>query len=64
MPVAPPRVRKDAAAHLDGPLALDRLAARAGLSGRTLLLCQRLDSARVLLERTGLPGEAVATRRR
>ncbi len=58
-------------------LALDDLAARAGVSGRTLarrfaeqlgtspgqwLLARRIDAARVLLERTALPVEAVAAR--
>ncbi|WP_030222371.1 GlxA family transcriptional regulator [Streptomyces bikiniensis] len=66
-----------AAARLDARLTLDRLAAHAGLSGRTLsrrfaeqlgtspgqwLLGRRLDAARILLERTDLPVEAVATR--
>ncbi|SOB78727.1 transcriptional regulator, AraC family with amidase-like domain [Streptomyces sp. 1331.2] len=58
-------------------LTLDGLAARAGVSGRTLarrfaeqlgtspgqwLLARRIDAARVLLERTALPVEAVAAR--
>ncbi|NSC25552.1 helix-turn-helix domain-containing protein [Streptomyces albus subsp. chlorinus] len=66
-----------ATSHLDSPLTLDRLAERAGLSSRTLarrfteqlgaspgkwLLRQRLDAARVLLEETDLPVEAVAAR--
>ncbi|MFI0778596.1 GlxA family transcriptional regulator [Streptomyces sp. NPDC021212] len=66
-----------AAARLDTPLTLGRLAERAGLSGRTLarrfaeqlgtspgqwLLGRRLDAARVLLEQTDLPVEAIATR--
>lgn len=66
-----------AASHLDARLTLDRLAAHAGLSGRTLsrrfaeqlgtspgqwLLGRRLDAARILLERTDLPVEAVAVR--
>jgi AraC family transcriptional activator FtrA len=66
-----------AASRLDTPLTLDRLAERAGLSSRTLarrfaeqlgispgqwLLRQRLDAARVLLEQTALPVEAIATR--
>ncbi|WP_329119451.1 GlxA family transcriptional regulator [Streptomyces sp. NBC_01465] len=66
-----------AASRLDSPLTLDRLAERAGLSTRTLarrfseqlgvspgqwLLRQRLDAARVLLEQTDLPVEAIATR--
>ncbi|MFG2601440.1 helix-turn-helix domain-containing protein [Streptomyces sp. NPDC048462] len=65
------------APRLDSPLTLDRLAERAGLSSRTLarrfseqlgvspgqwLLRQRLDAARVLLEQTDLPVEAIATR--
>ncbi|MFF1478428.1 GlxA family transcriptional regulator [Streptomyces sp. NPDC058301] len=64
-------------ARLHTPLTLDRLAAHAGLSGRTLarrfngqlgvspgqwLLRRRIDAARVLLEETGLPVEAIATR--
>jgi len=63
--------------HLDEELTVDRLAARAGLSGRTLarqfaeqlgtspgqwLLARRIDAARVLLEQTDLPVEAIATR--
>ena len=66
-----------ATAHLEGRLTVEGLAERAGLSGRTLarrfteqlgtspgqwLLGQRLDAARVLLERTDLPVESVATR--
>ncbi|MFD7667707.1 GlxA family transcriptional regulator [Streptomyces sp. NPDC059788] len=66
-----------ATSRLGSPLTLDRLAERAGLSSRTLarrfteqlgvspgrwLLRQRLDAARVLLEQTDLPVEAVATR--
>lgn len=66
-----------AISHLDARLTLDRLAERAGLSSRTLarrfteqlgtspgqwLLRQRLDAARVLLEQTDLPVEAIATR--
>ncbi|UED82841.1 helix-turn-helix domain-containing protein [Streptomyces profundus] len=66
-----------AVARLGTPLTVEALAARAGLSGRTLtrrfleqlgtspgqwLLAQRLDAARGLLERTDLPVEAVATR--
>ncbi len=66
-----------ATSRLDTRLTLDRLAERAGLSSRTLarrfaeqlgtspgqwLLNQRLDAARVLLEQTDLPVEAVATR--
>ena len=66
-----------AAARLDAPLTLGRLAERAGLSSRTLarrfteqlgtspgqwLLGRRLDAARVLLEQTDLPVEAIATR--
>ncbi|MFV2171969.1 GlxA family transcriptional regulator [Actinomadura sp. LOL_011] len=66
-----------AASRLDGRLTLDRLAERAGLSSRTLtrrfteqlgtspgqwLLGRRLDAARVLLEQTDLPVEAIATR--
>ncbi|MEV0649345.1 helix-turn-helix domain-containing protein [Phytomonospora sp. NPDC050363] len=66
-----------AASRLDARLTLDGLAERAGLSGRTLarrfteqlgtspgrwLLGRRLDAARVLLEQTDLPVEAVATR--
>ncbi|MFC8490805.1 GlxA family transcriptional regulator [Streptomyces sp. NPDC057235] len=65
-----------AAARLGADLSLDRLAERAGLSGRTLsrrfaeqlgttpgqwVLARRLDAARILLERTDLPVEAVAT---
>ncbi|MDA2809586.1 helix-turn-helix domain-containing protein [Nocardiopsis sp. RSe5-2] len=63
--------------RLDGRLTVDRLAERAGVSGRTLarrfteqlgtspgqwLLARRLDAARVLLEETDLPVEAVAAR--
>ncbi|WP_226961767.1 MULTISPECIES: GlxA family transcriptional regulator [Streptomyces] len=63
--------------NLHAPLSLERLGARAGVSGRTLarrfeeqlgtspgqwLLRQRLDAARALLERTDLPVEAVAVR--
>jgi AraC family transcriptional activator FtrA len=66
-----------AACRLDTPLTLGRLAERAGLSSRTLarrfteqlgtspgqwLLGRRIDAARVLLERTDLPVEAIATR--
>ncbi|WP_338894294.1 helix-turn-helix domain-containing protein [Streptomyces sp. TG1A-60] len=66
-----------ATSHLDTRLTLDRLAEHAGLSSRTLarrfteqlgtspgqwLLGQRLDAARVLLEQTNLPVEAIATR--
>ena len=66
-----------ATSHLDTPLPLDQLAERAGLSSRTLarrfteqlgtspgqwLLARRLDAARVLLEQTDLPVEAIATR--
>ncbi|MFE6158332.1 GlxA family transcriptional regulator [Streptomyces sp. NPDC056486] len=66
-----------ATAHLDARLTLGGLAEHAGLSGRTLarrfteqlgtspgqwLLGQRLGAARVLLEQTDLPVEAVATR--
>ncbi|GAA4721678.1 GlxA family transcriptional regulator [Phytohabitans rumicis] len=66
-----------ATSHLDTPLTLDHLAERAGLSSRTLarrfteqlgtspgqwLLGQRLDAARILLEQTDLPVEAIATR--
>lgn len=66
-----------ATSHLDAGLTLDRLAERAGLSSRTLarrfteqlgtspgqwLLGRRLDAARILLERTDLPVEAIATR--
>ncbi|WP_406340937.1 GlxA family transcriptional regulator [Streptomyces sp. NBC_00648] len=64
-------------ARLHTPLTLDRLAAHAGLSGRTLarrftdqlgvspgqwLLRRRVDAARVLLEETDLPVEAIAAR--
>ncbi|WP_017623674.1 GlxA family transcriptional regulator [Nocardiopsis chromatogenes] len=63
--------------RMDRRLTVDRLAERAGVSGRTLarrfteqlgtgpgqwLLTRRLDAARVLLEETDLPVEAVATR--
>ncbi|MEV6946932.1 helix-turn-helix domain-containing protein [Streptomyces sp. NPDC051172] len=63
--------------HLDTQLTLNHLAARAGLSSRTLarrfteqlgtspgqwLLGQRLDAARILLEQTDLPVDAIATR--
>ncbi|WP_017588362.1 GlxA family transcriptional regulator [Nocardiopsis ganjiahuensis] len=66
-----------AADRLGTRLTVDRLAGRAGVSGRTLarrfteqlgtspgqwLLRQRLDAARDLLERTDLPVEAVAAR--
>jgi AraC family transcriptional activator FtrA len=66
-----------AISRLDSRLTVARLAERAGLSSRTLarrfteqlgtspgrwLLNQRLDAARVLLEQTNLPVEAVATR--
>lgn len=66
-----------AASRLETPLTLDRLAERAGMSGRTLarrfaeqlgtspgqwLLGRRLDAARVLLEQTDLPVEAIAAR--
>ncbi|GFE12626.1 AraC family transcriptional regulator [Streptomyces glebosus] len=66
-----------ATARLDTRLTLGRLAAHAGLSSRTLarrfteqlgtspgqwLLGRRLDAARVLLEQTDLPVEAIATR--
>ncbi|WP_370971109.1 GlxA family transcriptional regulator [Amycolatopsis sp. cg9] len=66
-----------ATARLGTPLTVGRLAARAGVSSRTLarrftgqlgtspgqwLLDQRLDAARVLLERTSLPVEAIARR--
>ncbi|MDF4251006.1 helix-turn-helix domain-containing protein [Streptomyces sp. WMMB303] len=66
-----------ATSRLDTRLTLDRLAERAGLSSRTLarrfteqlgtspgqwLLDQRIDAARVLLERTDLTVEAVTTR--
>ncbi|MDL4814228.1 GlxA family transcriptional regulator [Actinomadura opuntiae] len=66
-----------ATTQLDARLTVDRLAERAGLSSRTLarrfteqlgtspgrwLLGQRLDAARVLLEQTDLPVEAIATR--
>lgn len=63
--------------RLDARLTVDQLAARAGVSERTLarrfadqlgtspgqwLLGQRLDAARILLERTDLPVDAIATR--
>lgn len=63
--------------HLDTRLTLEHLAERAGLSSRTLarrfteqlgtspgqwLLGQRLDAARILLEQTELPVDAIATR--
>ncbi|WP_328395910.1 helix-turn-helix domain-containing protein [Streptomyces sp. NBC_00390] len=63
--------------RLDAELTVSRLAERAGLSDRTFarrfnrqlgtspgqwLLNQRLDAARTLLEQTGLPVEAIATR--
>jgi AraC family transcriptional activator FtrA len=66
-----------ATSRLDTRLTLDRLAARAGLSTRTLarrfteqlgtspgqwLLDQRVNAARVLLEQTDLPVESIATR--
>ncbi|PSK99386.1 AraC family transcriptional regulator with amidase-like domain [Murinocardiopsis flavida] len=66
-----------AAARLDTRLTLDRLAERAGLSSRTLarrfaeqlgtspgqwLLGRRIDAARLLLEQTDLPVDAIATR--
>ena len=66
-----------ATSRLDTRLTLDRLAERAGLSSRTVarrfteqlgtspgqwLLGRRLDAARVLLEQTNLPVEAIATR--
>jgi AraC family transcriptional activator FtrA len=66
-----------ATSRLDTSLTLGRLAERAGLSSRTLarrfteqlgtspgrwLLGRRLDAARVLLEQTDLPVDAVATR--
>ncbi|MFF0775700.1 GlxA family transcriptional regulator [Nonomuraea wenchangensis] len=66
-----------ATSHLDARLTLDHLAERAGLSSRTLarrfteqlgtspgqwLLGRRLDAARILLEQTDLPVEAIATR--
>jgi AraC family transcriptional activator FtrA len=66
-----------AAGRLDQPLSLAVLAARAGVSSRTLarrfreqtgtspgqwLLAQRLAAARTLLEETDLPVEAVAAR--
>ncbi|BBJ43226.1 AraC family transcriptional regulator [Streptomyces antimycoticus] len=66
-----------ATSRLDTRLTLAHLAERAGLSGRTLarrfaeqlgtspgqwLIRQRIDAARVLLEQTDLPVEAIATR--
>ncbi|MFB4317250.1 GlxA family transcriptional regulator [Actinomadura sp. 21ATH] len=66
-----------AASRIDTRLTLAHLAERAGLSSRTLarrfaeqlgtspgrwLLGQRIDAARVLLEQTDLPVEAIATR--
>ncbi len=66
-----------ATARLGTPLTVTRLAGHAGLSSRTLarrfteqvgtspgqwLLGQRLNAARVLLEQTSLPVEAIATR--
>ena len=66
-----------AASRLGTRLTVARLAERAGLSSRTLarqfteqlgtspgqwLLGRRLDAARVLLEQTDLPVEAIATR--
>ncbi|MFC6883822.1 helix-turn-helix domain-containing protein [Actinomadura yumaensis] len=66
-----------ATSQLDARLTVARLAERAGLSSRTLarrfteqlgtspgqwLLGRRLDAARVLLERTDLPVETIATR--
>ncbi|MBF6135260.1 helix-turn-helix domain-containing protein [Nocardia otitidiscaviarum] len=66
-----------AGTRLDTELSVRRLAERAGLSSRTLarrfaeqlgtspgrwLLSQRLDAARVLLEQTDLPVDAVASR--
>ncbi|WP_455753612.1 helix-turn-helix domain-containing protein [Streptomyces decoyicus] len=66
-----------AVSRLDARLTVDQLAARAGVSERTLarrfaeqlgtspgqwLLGQRLDAARILLERTDLPVDAIATR--
>lgn len=66
-----------AASRIDTPLTLGRLAERAGLSSRTLarrfteqlgtspgqwMLGRRLDAARVLLEQTDLPVEAIAAR--
>jgi AraC family transcriptional regulator, transcriptional activator FtrA len=66
-----------ATSRLDAQLTLGLLAEHAGLSSRTLarrfteqlgtspgqwLLGQRLDAARALLEQTGLPVEAIATR--
>ncbi|MFE2283177.1 helix-turn-helix domain-containing protein [Streptomyces sp. NPDC059443] len=66
-----------ALSRLGAELTIDRLAEQAGVSGRTLarrfteqlgqspgqwLLTQRLDATRVLLERTDLSVEAIATR--
>ncbi|MGW4049897.1 GlxA family transcriptional regulator [Streptomyces sp. NPDC004779] len=66
-----------AASRLDAQLTLDHFAAHAGLSSRTLsrrfaeqlgispgqwLLGRRLDAARILLEQTDLPVEAIAAR--
>ncbi|MFI0453452.1 helix-turn-helix domain-containing protein [Actinomadura sp. 6N118] len=66
-----------ATSQLDTRLTVGRLAERAGLSSRTLarqfteqlgtspgqwLLGQRLDAARILLEQSNLPVEAIATR--
>ncbi|MGW5047471.1 helix-turn-helix domain-containing protein [Streptomyces griseoluteus] len=66
-----------AAERLDSALTVEQLAARAGVSGRTLarrfaeqlgtspgrwLLARRLDAARTLLEETALPVESVAAR--
>ncbi|GEC10603.1 AraC family transcriptional regulator [Streptomyces spinoverrucosus] len=66
-----------ATSHLDTRLTLDHLAERAGLSSRTLarrfteqlgispgqwVLGRRLEAARILLEQTDLPVEAIATR--
>lgn len=66
-----------ATSHLDARLTLGHLAERAGLSSRSLarrfteqlgtspgqwLLGQRLDAARILLEQTDLPVEAIAIR--
>ncbi|MFF4625662.1 GlxA family transcriptional regulator [Nonomuraea jabiensis] len=66
-----------ATSHLDTRLTLDHLAERAGLSNRTLarrfteqlgtspgqwVLGQRLHAARILLEQTDLPVEAIAAR--
>ncbi|WP_067889475.1 GlxA family transcriptional regulator [Nocardia vaccinii] len=66
-----------ATSQLDSPLTIAQLAARAGLSRRTLarrfteqlgtspgqwLLAQRIETARILLEQTNLPVEAIAAR--